>query len=880
MVLQSSVRNTFCFLALVISMLVLLFQNHLGVAASPNLLANPGLLGDEGTIPEGWRRTNVYSVLDETLFFLPNPENANTRILKIVNKDEYSYGLVSIPQPAEVGTEYSIRAMARSEGARAYVFLDFLDAAGRRITAPQKSSLNSEWHQIQATGVAPEGTVTMRVILYTDTVSNGTVYFRDVILEKVQPLEEEKSALQLEYEKRFPPILPGETPHWLAEPVAMEALDPNTVLAPWSPVEVENQSISVWGRRYDIGAWGLPCQIMTDGHEILAGPVRFEIKLTGESSMLLPSEFSILDQHDGRVRFTSSIDTNLVHGHVTSAYEYDGFSRFDVSLMGRESLSIERMELVIPIKSEHAKFIHHAAAWRLGQSQRRLAHAGALPDGDGELYVSGFKPMVWIGDYDRGIMWFSESDEYWWPFKSERSIRVTRENGRTELRISMIAAPDSPIGQEMNLSFGLMATPVKPLPEGWRNWRFVGYNSADFSPELDRRIQRHAIHWFTNWHIVSHYPVPRDMEAFKAQMDQERRRGTKRSYPYLDVTLLSRGDEVLIPGEDFVFVPPEYTAFGTQWEVKPPSSSTRLARVTPASEWADFVLASVKSWIVDGGASGIYLDESFPYADTDPAHGMGYTDHTGTRQPTYALYATRNFYKRLAYLFQTYADGPPALLVHTSSTIAVPYLSFADVMLDGEQHEFRMNDWSDPTRDPSYMELVPLEEWQAELMGKQYGLVPVLLPQFKEEITGRYPGLRSRRPPTREMVALALLHDMHIWPIWSHPATIVLAYTHLSQFNTGAPDVTFHPYWENQASGWVKTDGILVSYYERPTELLAIVVNTTSEVQHVELDWSQIGQEVASTARDSESRQQIEIINGKMSLTVQARDFRLIRINR
>ena len=831
-------------------------------------------------MPDGWRGTNAFSILGDTLFFLSDPEGAGKRILKIVNKDEKSYGLVSIPQPAEVGAEYTIRATVRSEGARAYVFLDFLDAEGRRITAPQTSSLNPDWHQIQASGVAPDGTVSLRVILYTDTVSTGTVYFRDVVLEKAEPVAEQKSALQLEYERRFPPLQAGEVPEWLAEPVAMEALDPDTVLAPWTPVEVGDRSVSVWGRRYDLGPWGLPRQVMTAGHEILAGPVRFEIRLTGESELLQPDSFAILDHHKGRVRFTSTVESGPVRGQVISTYEFDGFSRFDLSLTGREDIAIERMELIIPIKSQHAKFIHNAAAWRLGESQRRLAYSGALSGQEGEVYVSGFKPMVWIGDFDRGIMWFSESDQYWWPFKSERSIRVIRDGQLTELRISMITAPGSPIGREMNLSFGLMATPVKPLPEGWRNWRIVGFNSADFSPELDRRIERHAIHWYSDWQIVSHYPVPRDMNAFRAQMEQERRRGTKRNYPYLDVTLLSRGDKVLIPGEDFVFVPPEYTAYGTAWEVKPPSTSTRLARVTPASSWADFVLASVKAWIIEGGANGIYLDESFPYADTDPAHGMGYTDHTGTRQPTYALYATRDFYKRLAYLFQTYADGPPALLAHTSSTLALPYLSFADIALNGEQHEFRMNEWPDLSREPSYMELVPLEEWQAELMAKQYGLVPVLLPQFKDAIANRYnPGLRSRTKPTREMVAMALLHDMLIWPIWSHPATIVLAYTHLSQFNTGAPDVTFHPYWENQKQDWVKAEGILVSYYKRPTEILAIVTNTTTKAQQVELDWSKIENLSAPTARDSESRRQIEVVDGKMSLTVEPRDFRLIRIS-
>ena len=159
-----------------------------------------------------------------------------------------------------------------------------------------------------------------------------------------------------------------------------------------------------------------------------------------------------------------------------------------------------------------------------------------IPDGSGDVYVTDFKLIFWIGDHQRGIAWFTESDQYWWPFRQQGAIRIVRHPDRVELRIGMITAPGSPLPTAATLSFGLMATPIKPLPEGWRNWRFGGQYDSRLYPH----VVNHEVHWFTRWQIVPHYPVPRDVDAFRELFANDRRSGIQRSYLYLDVTLMSR----------------------------------------------------------------------------------------------------------------------------------------------------------------------------------------------------------------------------------------------------------------------------------------------------------------------------------------------------
>ncbi len=83
--------------------------------------------------------------------------------------------------------------------------------------------------------------------------------------------------------------------------------------------------------------------------------------------------------------------------------EYDGMIRADLRLLPKTSnVTIERLDLEIPLRREHARYLH---TWpgQWGSS----GNSGALP-ADG--YHGPLKPFVWLGDECRGLAWFLESD--------------------------------------------------------------------------------------------------------------------------------------------------------------------------------------------------------------------------------------------------------------------------------------------------------------------------------------------------------------------------------------------------------------------------------------------------------------------------------------
>jgi hypothetical protein len=687
-----------------------------------------------------------------------------------------------------------------------------------------------------------------------------------------------QSAWEKKINQLYPPLKKGEKPDWLTQPVAMEALDPETVLQPWTPVRADQNSVQVWNRQYDLGDGGLPRQITAADQALLVDPIRFEIQLEGQPAPIKLAAPKLVESHKGQVEYLSRTVAGSTSIQVKSIYEYDGFSRFDLTIDSPRELAVNRMELIVPLKSEHALHYNSLGIFHIGDTPQKHNSADILPSRQGEVYAEAFKSCFWVGDHHRGLCWFSESDQWVRPAKNKRVVRMVRQGDRTELRIVYIDGP-ARLPSRISLSFGLMATPVKPLPKGWRSWRFSTASPGGF-PAASPPAVNQVIYW-SSFRLIPFYPRPRDPAVFKQTITATHDAGAQRIYPYLAPTLMgTRAKAKSRKNGEFDFTSPEWAVFGSEWAAMPnypESAAARLGykKASLASSWADFSLWCVKQWIVKGGADGIYTDGAWGNAETSAEHGCGYIDAQGVRQPTYPIYATRNYYKRLAWLFQKYAHGQPAILAHTSSVIGLPVLSFADIVLDGEQFFYPIREWNRP-EDPSYLAFAPLDAFQAELMTQQFGLVPVFLPAFRNDnAQNRFPGIIERAHPTREFLALTLMHDILVWPIWCNAKVVNSAYSALAQFDTGADDATFHPYWERINQSAVKGEGVKLSFYRRPNKILAIAVNTLDHPQPVEIDFAKLGLADGKIV-NGENKEPLISRNEIIRLTIPARDFRLI----
>ncbi|HHT27174.1 MAG TPA: hypothetical protein GXZ82_08025 [Firmicutes bacterium] len=144
-----------------------------------NLLPNPGLAGEEGEFPFGWEPYTKVADIGKDVFFTQEEDSWGVQVFSIDDRlRDKGYGIRSIPQPVQVGATYTASALVRTEdGGKGYVYVDFLDANGKRVQAKSATSTSRIWQPVTATLTAPEGAVSVMVVLYSDSTSMGKAFF-------------------------------------------------------------------------------------------------------------------------------------------------------------------------------------------------------------------------------------------------------------------------------------------------------------------------------------------------------------------------------------------------------------------------------------------------------------------------------------------------------------------------------------------------------------------------------------------------------------------------------------------------------------------------------------------------------------------------------
>src|SRR5207249_8751686 len=82
---------------------------------------------------------------------------------------------------------------------------------------------------------------------------------------------------------------------------------------------------------------------------------------------------------------------------LRTTIEFDGMVKFDVTLPS--SATLDHFELRAPLRSVTHYYTSVLDAYS--------SEAGRLPKAG---FHTSFRPLVWTGDMDRGLFWFSESD--------------------------------------------------------------------------------------------------------------------------------------------------------------------------------------------------------------------------------------------------------------------------------------------------------------------------------------------------------------------------------------------------------------------------------------------------------------------------------------
>ena len=196
---------------------------------------------------------------------------------------------------------------------------------------------------------------------------------------------------------------------WLDSRIAFD----DELVKPFTPVEVEGNTISILGRQVDVGATGFPRRItsyfapeMTHLHDeargVLHGPI--ELLVEGAGGEVLEWEgsgASFEKQGPGRVSWMASSLADGLAMAVQAEMEFDGNIELTVALTAAGPMPVQDIRLRIPLAREMAKYM-------MGLGLR----GGLRPEEHHWKWDVSTKNQdgAWIGDVNAGLQ-FSLRDE-------------------------------------------------------------------------------------------------------------------------------------------------------------------------------------------------------------------------------------------------------------------------------------------------------------------------------------------------------------------------------------------------------------------------------------------------------------------------------------
>lgn len=638
-------------------------------------------------------------------------------------------------------------------------------------------------------------------------------------------------------ERRGPFTVP--TTEWKGNALGLE----DRVLPPWTPLRVKGTVVSCWGRDYDFTVNPLPGRISSAGAELLADLPRLVVRSGAATARWRHADWAVPEEGpDTRRVVIGQMQGDLGEASLTAdvrtTVEYDGVMVCEVSLSKPETLLPDALALELPMKAEHALYRHTGAqAWE--------SASGSLPAGEGVVDKSPFIPFYWLGDNDRGLFWFCESDEMWPNGESGNAIEVERRGGQVILRLNLLARGQK-LPPRWKFTFGLQATPVKPLPSDWRKWRLTPGRKANVDI-IWPTPEKNSLRYFG-------YPEASDPEVFARRVADLHKQGI-RAVPYLCLSYLSAAC-------------PEWPFYHNAWAMGPVDTGSGdvaaygagFAMVSPCGkDYSDFILGKNAAFVQRYGIDGLYHDNTWPYSSDRLEAGCGYL-RDGKVHPTYPLLAYRALYRRM-YAVMKALPRETFTMAHMSSKVTAPILAYDDSYLDGEHFRGRVKD--------SYLDVLTLDTFRAEFMGRQWGIIPFFLPEFDAERAAQV-------EPTRGLMGLLMIHDTSVWPIWCNTDVANQALAALDEF--GIVDAQFIPYFDPVPPVTTELKDVWASAYKRGDgRALVVIANVGREDRsgEVRLNAQRLGLPVSKVISWPD-KQALSVQNGALQVSVPRLGYRMV----
>jgi hypothetical protein len=627
------------------------------------------------------------------------------------------------------------------------------------------------------------------------------------------------------------------------------------VYPPFTPIVVKENTLSTVLRDHTLDGLGLWSQVVAKGEPILAAPMRLEAKANGKAlewKTAAAPRFTKKAGHEATLEGEASCAALTVK--TKGLWEYDGMMKVDLDLAPAGDGQVDELELVIPVKASVATLIHSTTATRSNPSMAIPAGKGVVWDSRSMVQSIGkgtFTPYIWIGGVERGVCWFADNDQGWITDDNEPAIEVERAGDIVNLRVRFINKAGV-VKAPRRIVFGLMATPVKPIPAESRAWwadpaslrsfvdhlpshRFAGFSDRETLDPLGGDFSIFA--YFAKHQGTGKEPADAD-QVLKDWMMKNGADPEKKADLFGD---LKKGFSRTVANSDIAFYTnpaledgstPQGRQFGNEWKGGINSMGNNFVK-----SYNDYAAWCYDQILATGLKCGMYQDNTFPVASTDVIAGGAYVREDGSIQAGWNIFGHREFYKRLFVVGWERMKRLPLVYPHTTNGNTIPQFSFATIhlALEWEQGSLR-----------TFQEKFQFPLLRAEVMGKQAGMMPRILCNMWDAASDT--PLNGYLHRTREGVLL--LHDSYARGMGPYLGEVI---KELMPRGFAKESCEFIGYWDKPA-GVKAPEGTEVSLFKMEKGVLAVVVDTTGKdgARRIAFDAKALGREFTKV-RDFEA---------------------------
>lgn len=621
--------------------------------------------------------------------------------------------------------------------------------------------------------------------------------------------------------------------NWLDSKIGLD----DSVLKPYTPVTLSNNTISILGRTLTFNQYGFPEKITSSYTEdndgtggkqknILSGPIKMTAFRDEKEMRWQTNRPHITERATGAVTWVTKNGNNLLTMKVKAKMECDGYINYWVTIIAKKDVPLSDIQLQIPYNKAEATYM-------MGMGFK----GGYRPQQwDWKWKQADANNMIWIGAVNAGLQcklknitpsWdladFGKTGPYKdWSNEGKGGCKVA-ENNNAFLLKAFTGSIDLKRGEELHFNFGLLITPLKVLDKSHWSER---YFQSD--PPVDNWLKRATakganiinVHQGNVLNPYINYPfIATDTLRSFVSLARKDNIRTKIYYTVRELSnhtaelwaLRSLGGEIFTQGaggqlaDQFVqnrtgelhaptggswLVEHLKTNYDAAWHTPLSCGNWDMAiRTQGLSRWHNYYLAGLNWLLKHEGIRGLYLD------------GVGYD---------------REIMKRVRKVLDRTTDSclidfhcgnsfHPQYGMNSPANQYMELFPYINSLWLGEGYDYNES--------PDY--------WLVEISGIPFGLYSEMLNGCGNAYRGMVYGMTSRLGWTD-------CDPSAMWKLWDA---------------FGIKEAKMIGYWDQDNPVKPDSKGIRVTVYQRPDSLLIAYASWAKNEEQVTLhiDWNKIG---------------------------------------